>query len=670
LIFVYFSGHAFSSESRGGTYIASQDVNVDYVKDFPIQGISMHFLHDEIFLQSEAEHVVFILDSCFSGSFTPSSAKIHSYRPFIESSFFQKSIGRIALLSSHDYEPSGERTDLANSLFTHHILNGLRGEAIEYDSGEVTLNSLLPYLSSKISDQTFGQYGHSFGRVVLSKPGAVIDVEDINRRLKKVSYPKIEFTPLENALDRYVDFYNLIVEQLDEIFNNPSIDVERSTLDVIEKVANAEFTFILQVRDLERSSRQDGDKWLIRSHTNYTIPNRTLNDYMEEIIPKVLSNADKESIFNLYYHGMYHLYQTDSSHKVIIAIPLKKGTHEILVICGVDPEFPYLGDPFGHMISTLYSLSKLYLPHRVDALKGAIIDGLKQAYGFIPVSLYDRRFELFKKRLNQMTVFFQPVFYIHPQYLQIDSWEALARDPETRKVPKDLFEAAELWGPKFEVELDSYFLYHGATRFSENFKSKQGFRRAEDLRQVSINLYPDSLLRTVYFNTMKKVIDEVLPGRYIILELSEKKPLPDLEPDNHFSTPLEQFSHKMDQYISQFRVSFAIDDFGVGHASIYRLIRLQFNHVKIDADIIHQGFSDITIKYVIELIRKRLYSTSKIVLEGFDVESRISTTQAYQMGVEYIQGYLFGNVTPEIYRIDRDEKMRLLQLVNASDELI
>lgn len=193
--------------------------------------------------------------------------------------------------------------------------------------------------------------------------------------------------------------------------------------------------------------------------------------------------------------------------KVFVFIPLNsKPQAEFMVICGLPQDYRFLEDPYALILSTFYKTSQ-QLEFKPTLVEAAIIDALKKAFGFVSPSLYDRRFELFCEHLQQMIIHFQPIIRLDPDYLSIKGWEALARDPSKSTVPSELFKAAELWGSKFIIELDQYFLEKAITTYFEARKEAQ-LLRYDQIKPLSVNVYPDSLMAPSYFDKVSELVNK------------------------------------------------------------------------------------------------------------------------------------------------------------------
>ncbi|OKH53284.1 diguanylate phosphodiesterase [Calothrix sp. HK-06] len=453
---------------------------------------------------------------------------------------------------------------------------------------------------------------------------------------------------LHSHLEYYEDFIDeLIVKFKSNAHSSASI----TALNAIVAASGASNCFILENHQLT---------WGVKSQSNST--EIEAKDCEDVITHSILPVINDEYIFNPAQFGIYSRYNDNQGAlKVFIALPIKTVPKaEIMVVYGLVVS-EYLTEVFGKIISSFYEASLLY--NEAELLEASILDSLKFNYGFVSSSLYHRRFDLFSQRLKQMVMYFEPVLHIEPEDLFISGWEALARNPKNHMVPSDLFTAAELWGSNFTVVLDQHFLDVATERYRHARKSVQ--RRAGEVVPLSVNVYPESLMRMEYFETVRKIIkDKVISPRNLVLEISEKTDLPQLADGIRLKNPLQNFKNQLIEYVSKLKIRFAIDDFGVGYASVSRLAGLNPSHVKIDRELLYNHSSDIIIRFVHDLVGANNLNPAKVIVEGIDETTPISLRSLREVGVSYIQGHLVGKPQPEVYRLSQDKyddlKKRLL----------
>jgi len=184
---------------------------------------------------------------------------------------------------------------------------------------------------------------------------------------------------------------------------------------------------------------------------------------------------------------------------------------------------------------------------------------------------------------------------------------------------------------------------------------------------LSVNVYPDTLFRSNYKKELIRIVaeEEIINSENLVLEISEKRPLPRIEQIRehvlgHFD-PMEEFIKKIREYSNELHIGFAIDDFGVGHSSVARLAKLELDHVKIDQDVLHHTHPEYTIKYVKETLEAIHTNPYKIIVEGFDGESRISISSLFDLGIRYVQGHMIRRASPSVSDLNQSEKDFIIQ---------
>lgn len=613
----------------------------------------MDYIREKIFMASSSKHILFILDCCHSGAFSPQTLRDkveHLEHPLIDHRFFSGGTGRIAIFSCPHNASSRESASLENGVFTYYLLQGLLGEASEAETGEVTLDSLLSYVRSRSpAEQPPGRYGADFGRIVLTTPGKkeqqnkTEDLELSLAGLEKFSTPQIN--PLSNPLEPFKSFINKLAHYVSEIHLASKTYIENKALEAIRCISEADFIFVLRIA---------GDAFTIKSQSEFNIKNISRSEYIENIVSRLGSTILSKAIFSKDCNGIYLFCDEGiDTGKAYIIIPLKLGeTIDIMVVCGLVTDSFLLNDIYARILATLYSASKELTSMHTEKIEAAILDDLKKTYGFVPLDMYKRRFNLFNERIAQISAFFEPILYLEPKHLHICGWEALARDPKTMLCPFDLFTAAELWGEKYMIEIDLHMLRLACSSYYKERLITPGRRRPEDILKLSINVYPNSLIHKVYFEEIKKVLNEgLIPPEKLVLEISEKYPIPEIK-NGTKQEPLTAFREKLENYVHNLHISFALDDFGTGYSSVSRLARLRPSHVKIDRDVLLHEYIDPTIRYVFDLLRKKRLEPPTVIVEGFDKTSHISLHRLYNLGVRYVQGYMIGIAGPELRRLE------------------
>lgn len=309
----------------------------------------------------------------------------------------------------------------------------------------------------------------------------------------------------------------------------------------------------------------------------------------------------------------------------------------------------------------------LQTPVAPDLLELAIHNQLKARFGTVSDAIYDRQFFLFNQQLERMTVFYQPIIFLSPSTPSIHSWEALARDPETKRAPHHLFETAKNWGYQFQRQLDIYFLRESIRRYvyEETNPDTQRIRRKNTILPLSVNAFPGSLIQPQYEEAVRSIAREGrMPLNKLLIEISEKSQIPRIAGAPGHEHVIDSFRG----YLSRFKdlgIEFCIDDFGVGFASSSRVVRMGPAVVKIDRDALVNSFGDFTMEFVIRLTQ-RMPGRIDVIVEGYDDESRFRLPDLYQLGVRYIQGFKYCPVLETIDdRLPKDIVNQIKSLLSS-----
>jgi len=101
IVLVYYSGHGFVAGKDESAYLATPDVSILDIQSNPRVGLQMEYLHNDIFMETEAKFVIFILDCCHSGAFCAGlENKEQTVQKYLVESKFYSGEGRVAFVSS------------------------------------------------------------------------------------------------------------------------------------------------------------------------------------------------------------------------------------------------------------------------------------------------------------------------------------------------------------------------------------------------------------------------------------------------------------------------------------------------------------------------------------------------------------------------------------------
>lgn len=163
------------------------------------------------------------------------------------------------------------------------------------------------------------------------------------------------------------------------------------------------------------------------------------------------------------------------------------------------------------------------------------------------------------------------------------------------------------------------------------FRSLSDFPHA----RFSVNLMPFTLMQKEGANDIIALFHKYqVSPQSIILEITEEQAFSNSE-----------VSLVNIQRLRDFGCLIAIDDFGTGYANFERLKRLQADIVKIDGCFVHDIMEDamdaMIVKSICELARVK-----NLTLVAEYVETDAQRALLYQLGVDYLQGYLLGKPRP------------------------
>lgn len=475
----------------------------------------------------------------------------------------------------------------------------------------------------------------------------------------------LPYTPLASPLEPLEPFIRTLITLLTEEHKTPSRDVEIRILESIRSASSAESVYALK--------RQKND-WIIRSFTPQNSPNHS-SEALTEILATLPAYLPAKDPWTPIPGSAHTSRQTKTSTDHIVVIPLTMAASvELLVVIGLPSGSPLLAESFSQIIEATYDASNRFTSIQPERMEAAILDRLKSFYTFVPLTLYNRRFELFWTQLQRMDVRFQPIIRLSRDNPYVFAFEALALDPDQNRAPAELFAAAEQWGVKFLLELDMYFLRRATNKYRQLHLKTRGRQRPEDMLDLSVNVYPDSLLRTAYYETVRDITEkETVLHDKLILEISEKFPLPTPQIGdgiNDHAGPTT-FRQILEKYVRDIKIGFAIDDFGVGHSSVSRLAELHPGYIKIDRELLLHDSARDTISFVYgfitHLVSQRHLRPARVVLEGYDaaIAEKVPLSQLYMLGIRYLQGYIIGKPGDGLTRLDDAKKSYLKALVNG-----
>lgn len=444
--------------------------------------------------------------------------------------------------------------------------------------------------------------------------------------------------PVPYPLQKYESFITKFSEEVSS-WNKSSERYEKASLASLKQSLAAKSVFIARYINGEWkiSGEESGEEKEIKIRY---VQSDTLNFILNV---KTQDRGTK----NLYYM------ESAASSKLSLLYPFSADNSEILVLHDLNDDLVY-DKAFELILKTLLENTNNFKTHQPpEKLELTIYNNLRSNFGFVSDAMYNRQYYLFNQNLENMSIGFEPIIFLSPDAPSIFGWEALARDPSTSKAPVALFDTAKIWGVRFQLQLDMYFLKKSIELYildnstPKNDLSDKMYRRKNTILPLSVNVNPSSLLRTRYRQTIQTISNQkYMPLNSLYLEISEKDQIPTPDDWDGVQNSVEAFRDHLNYY-RDFDIHFSIDDFGVGYSSSSRVSRLGPAFVKVDRDALIDNFGNFTLNFVIGLAR-RLPGETRVIVEGFDEESALSLKKLYDVGVRYVQGHSFGKARPKV----------------------
>ncbi len=154
-VVIFFSGHGGESETGAdaGNYLIPFDCDTGNLAETAIAGNEL----TDFFRQIQSERLLVIFDCCYAGGtanpkdalFSPQDAFLKSYSEETYDRLAQGK-GRVIIASSRPDQVSLLLSGMDNSLFTHYLLEALRGETRTRADGLIRVFDLFDYVSEKV----------------------------------------------------------------------------------------------------------------------------------------------------------------------------------------------------------------------------------------------------------------------------------------------------------------------------------------------------------------------------------------------------------------------------------------------------------------------------------------------------------------------------------------
>jgi hypothetical protein len=144
-VYVFFAGHGGPDIENGSAYLLPYDANPTYIKS---SGFAVQALQEQL-AALEGQQVYVFLDACFSGT-GERSVLPEGTRPLVPVQEVKEVGGVVTFAASKASEATGATEGGQSGLFSHHLLEGLRGAADADADASVSVAELQAYVDGRV----------------------------------------------------------------------------------------------------------------------------------------------------------------------------------------------------------------------------------------------------------------------------------------------------------------------------------------------------------------------------------------------------------------------------------------------------------------------------------------------------------------------------------------
>lgn len=230
MLLLYFSGHGIRDE-MGALYLALKNTNLLRLR---ATGIKSDFIR-EAMDQSYSKRQILILDCCNSGAFAQGTKASVGGSIGTATAFKGNGYGRVILTASDatQFAWEGNRVigETQNSLFTHFLIEGIKGNADKDGDGKITIDDLYEYAYeqtiNKNPKQTPGKWSYSQKGELIIRQSTGVDISN------PINLPD----GLEDAInDARTWVREGAIHQLEKLLNQDNLNLARSARTTLEKI--------------------------------------------------------------------------------------------------------------------------------------------------------------------------------------------------------------------------------------------------------------------------------------------------------------------------------------------------------------------------------------------------------------------------------------------------
>lgn len=655
VLLLYFAGHTFTPDQGPETDVYLVTGGLD-----PEAGLRMAFLRRHV-LGAFPGTALLILDCCRAGSVVASADSDFDVisRPRRGESQF---CTVMACASQHS---AREDDALGHGVLTYHVLRALRGQAAD-SRGRVTIEAMAHYVLAQQLDPRPGVDMQAWGGTApLTRPGVR---PAAGRPDAAPPVPAdMRIVPLESPLDRHGPALAALIDRVAR--QTPASAGGISQVHRLKVATGAESVALLEYRPEARGGSHRGGPH--HPEGEFFEVDATARFDLEDVAHLLGSRTD----FHFPTDPLWFGHVTRSGGRALFCMPIGRAEGNTLLLAFVDPpdELIAIGEPLAKILETVWHTD---VPASRYEAEVHVLTALRQTFGRLPTTLYDRCLRLYREVLESFAIVFQPVIKINPdwQKVGVHSYEALARRAaDDNRAPVAMLKVAHVWGDRFVVERDRVIVRKALTSYAQAHAA--GPWAGDFPKPVSVNVSVRSLLSDDYVDAVRDTIVAAhLDAANVTLEISEQDPIEERPGERWPDEPHAYFHQRLVALARDIGVSFAVDDFGVGYATISRMAELPLTQIKVDRAMLHHPQAAAELDLVMRVARDPVEQGTAhigrvVIVEGVDDESPLTLKEIFDQKIRHVQGYIARTpASPQLRALSEEVRQDIAARVRGDDD--
>lgn len=266
-------------------------------------------------------------------------------------------------------------------------------------------------------------------------------------------------------------------------------------------------------------------------------------------------------------------------------------------------------------------------------------------FSLLSCYLYKRKIVIQKKSLEssilhaleakQFEVYFQPI--VQSSDRSVAGCEALLRwnHPTQGFIPPNIFiPLAERLG--FIEQLTDFVIDEACALYEHHPQLMQG-------KYVSVNIARELMCSTAFTDKIiARCINNPAFSQNIAFEITE---------DGDFSDSEQKMVERNFRLLSHSGMRLFVDDFGTGYSGLNFVRQFHFDTLKIDQVFVKNlGHEPHLNNVLISMLQLAASLRMRVIVEGVETQEQLAILN--QLGVDYIQGYLFSKPLPQAQWLD------------------